>query len=320
MPRADGPRCPACKYANEPEALACSLCGAVLVAKARAPEPEPTPPPPDDDARFRPPGHVLRPAEPQGPPPTWSTHVPASVLNVAVGIPGAIALNFLCCGLLGWGMGAPAHEFGHAIAAWLMGYPAIPLPVVTYWGPRSVVAFLMAWGLVATLVWHWRPRRDALIALGVVTVALWGVALHRTHEMFMLWAGHGGEVSFAAVFFYLALRGGLDKPHERPIYATLAWSAWFNNMHMFKKLITDPGFQYRYHIQSFVGGDGTNDYSRIASHFGTTVATAATVGLLTSLVIPPLGVLAYWWGHRGELWDEAVALPAWLRRRATTVD
>jgi hypothetical protein len=326
-----GQPCPGCKYPNAHDALACSMCGRVLGREEPAPEafpsalepeadaePAPAPEQPaEDDVRFRPPAEHLRAAvRPVGPTPTWATHLPASLVHLAAGIPAAVALNLVCCGFLGWGMGAPTHEFGHAIFGWLMGYFSIPLPVVTIRLTRSIVVFLIVWGLIAFLVHRVRPPRKVLITLGVITLALWGLALTPQHELLILWGGHGGEVLFAAGFFYLALRGGLDKPYERPIYATLAWSAWFNNVNMFRKLITDPGFQYVYHIQSFLMQDGTNDYSRIATQLDTTVPVAAGFGLFTSLVIPPLGVALYWVGHRHELWEGAVVRPSWMRRPA----
>ncbi|MCW8140079.1 MAG: hypothetical protein KIT58_14365 [Planctomycetota bacterium] len=329
MSIAKGPACAGCGYVNEADALACSLCGAVLGRRPTTPAPtapapaeEPAPAaveePVDDEDRFRPPAHHLRPAPVEAPPAvgSWATHVPLPVVHLAAGVPGALALNLLCCGLLGWGMGAPAHEFGHAIFGWLLGFPSIPLPVVTFHGQQSVVAFVLAWGAVGTLVVRSRPPLSVLAPLAALPLIFGVLALQPVREVVFLWGGHGGEVLFAALFFYLALRGGLDKPYERPIYATLAWSAWFNNVNMFRKLITDPAFQYVYHVQSFLMADGTNDYSRIAAYFDTTVPRAATVGLVTSLLIPPLGVLVWWLGHRHELWRDPVPLPAWLRRRA----
>lgn len=98
------------------------------------------------------------------------------------------------------------HELGHAVAAWLSGLFAIPLPFVTVWPSedRSVLVMLvvaLVWG--AMIVWGLRHRAPAMVAAGVVVCGLqvWltFVAPLGRALQWVIWAGMGGEILLSAV-------------------------------------------------------------------------------------------------------------------------
>jgi hypothetical protein len=251
----------------------------------------------------------------------WRTHVPSAVVRLLVGIPFALALHFLICNL-GWALKAMPHETGHAIAGWLMGYASIPSITQTIrFGPQLWPLNAAIVGGLCWLAWKLRTRPELSAAVIAVAVVYPFVAFsERRRDIFILWAGHGGESCFGAFFFWRALKGQLTFKDDEPAFygyacATLGWSSWGYGVAMFYRLITSEAARYQYELATFGREEGTNDYSRIASELGWTVQKAAkTFGIGPALLIPPIGFAIWWVLDRDKLWKDPVELPPWARR------
>ena len=96
------------------------------------------------------------------------------------------------------------HEFGHAIAAWLCGYPAIPGPWFTTVGDRSFVfaGFIAAGlGYLAWRAWSEERRVSMSVAGGLLAIQLFFtiVLRSRTAETFITFSGDGGTLVLGAI-------------------------------------------------------------------------------------------------------------------------
>ena len=142
---------------------------------------------------------------------------------------GALAQLFFVGGYITWFLGALCHEMGHTAVALFCGsfaYPAIRLDghAAAFHQEPSTVAALCIWAALAWLAWRFRSDRGWLILFLVATALYPLVAFTELREYVHLAAGHLGELVFATIFFWRAMKGGLTaNPVERPLYSALAW-------------------------------------------------------------------------------------------------
>lgn len=160
-----------------------------------------------------------------------SGHVPLTWRQSLAGVPVALGVVVLLRStMLGhWlfrGIRTTLHELGHATAAWLSAWKALPVPVgFTFTVPgRHLLLYAIFVAAFGGLVWLGVKRR--LYALGVLGVALfalqqvctWGLTLHRQQEL-VSWAGCGGEIVLGALLIVLY--------HHR-LPPRLRWSSFRN--------------------------------------------------------------------------------------------
>ena len=209
------PPSPVCPRCGEPRILApeCPRCG-VLYAKARpqarvppvsqqvlAPEPLPEAP------TYAP---VLPPAEPL----TWGGDLEEArhELRVrAIALPAALLGAWVMVKTPLWGgllrifLSMWIHELGHAVTAWLCGFPALPGPWVTrIWEERSSFFFLLVAVGLAALIFrgHFTQRRPFMFA-GATGLLLQfiGTAVLSSHQAQVLitFGGDGGCLVLGAL-------------------------------------------------------------------------------------------------------------------------
>lgn len=125
-------------------------------------------------------------------------------------LPLSLVLAFL---FVGTGMGGFVarlvsgmwlHEFGHATAAWLCGYPAVPLPWFTSISPeRSLAPTVLLAGGFGYMAWRrwttglpWRALPFAAVAVAAVAGRVVSVD---AAQVFITFWGDGGALVYAAV-------------------------------------------------------------------------------------------------------------------------
>ena len=145
----------------------------------RPPSVAPTPRPPSVAPTPRPPSVAPPPAEPVRAASFLANDTP---ITHAFAVPVALSFGLLAShlpfaeSLRAYGVGRWLHEIGHALVAWLGGFPAAPLPFVNVsWEYRSaVVVFLVVGALAAGLTTAVRRRRPYLAALAALGLAVQG--------------------------------------------------------------------------------------------------------------------------------------------------
>ncbi|RMH65430.1 MAG: hypothetical protein D6676_07520 [Cyanobacteria bacterium J003] len=190
------------------------------------------------------------------------------------------------------------HELGHAVMAWLFGYPAVPAfdfrygGGVTLHGDRAGGFVLLIYAGLLALAYFYRQNRLTLICLGVLTLLYSLVAFSPIHEMLFVAMGHGFELIFAVIFLYRALSGwGCRYPVERPLYSMLGFFIVFFNMRFAWQLQFNPVFREMY----LMGKGGIDhDFVRLARDFFHT-DLATVVGLYGFFVVltPAIAFLLY---------------------------
>jgi hypothetical protein len=163
------------------------------------------------------------------------------------------------------------HEFGHAVAGWLLGYPSLPAFDFVYGGGfthrgefRTSLAIAIAIG-IGYLIWICREHRP--IAVGIAAVGLFWLAMVTVEwrrELVIGAAGHLAEFILAGVMFYKALTGhGWRNPDvERPLGAFIAFFVQIHSMLFARRLLRDPEFLAWY--REGKGGALMNDLEAIA--------------------------------------------------------
>ena len=199
-------------------------------------------------------------------------------------------------------MGTLLHEFGHTVAAWAFGYPAIPAFNFQHGGGVTSIeerqwALLLLWiaGL-SWLLWRYRGHRPAWPLLAIPVAVYLALAVTRVHEIVITFMGHGMELTIAGVFLYRALSGSAVKlAIERPLYAFLGLFLVFGEMKFAWGLTTDRGKQIEYGIE--LSGI-PNDWLRIADRLAMELPAATGVYLLLT-PIPVLVAFAFFrWRER----------------------
>lgn len=163
------------------------------------------------------------------------------------------------------------HEFGHAVAGWLLGYPALPAfdlvygGGLTHYGEFHVSIAIAIGAAFAWLAWTFRQNRKALtLVLSFFAVWLIAVTGEWRRELVMASAGHLSEFILAGIMFYKALSGvGLKAPEfERPVAAFVAFFVQIHSMMFALRLIRDADFLSWY--REGKGGMLMNDLETVA--------------------------------------------------------
>ncbi len=181
------------------------------------------------------------------------------------------------------------HELGHAVTAWLFGYPAIPAfdflygGGVTLHGDRWPILLWLIYGGLAGGAWWYRRNRLTLMVLGGFTVIYSWFALSGMHQALFVAMGHGFELIFAGIFLYRALSGfGCRYSFERPLYGMLGFFIVFYDLRFAWRLIFDPVEQAIY--REGKGGILDHDFVRLSQEY-VHLDLAITVGLFWWLVL-----------------------------------
>ena len=198
--------CPRCGFERRGKAAECARCG-VVFSKVESPAPAPA--------------LVHRVA--------YGRAVLEPEARNALLIGAGLAAIFLALPFLRFVLSyltILVHELGHAIFAWLFGYPAIPAFDFHYGGGftsyenRKILLLLLIYGGWAFALYAYRRHRPALVAVAALLGLYSLFALTPLHEHLIGFMGHGTELIFAGIFLYRALSGSAVKvPAERPLYA-----------------------------------------------------------------------------------------------------
>jgi hypothetical protein len=123
---------------------------------------------------------------------------------VALGVMGLLVLTGPGAFLLRVMFGMWLHEFGHAIASWMCGVVAVPLPWLTMGGQgRSLVLIVAVFAGLGVLGWRlWQADARPLVALPVAVAGLFlvGVLVPFRHATtFIVFSGDGGALVLGTV-------------------------------------------------------------------------------------------------------------------------
>ena len=251
--------CPACSFEQDEGGESCARCG-VIFAKVRtdaAPPAHASPPQPMPID-----SPLAENDEPGGK--AWKLLVGGLVAALIVHVlpPCRFVLSPLVTLL---------HEFGHAVAAWLLGCPAIPAFDFVYGGGVTHHKyFQLPLGILIAAGWTWlgwifRRNPRTLTVIGICTAA-WLVAVSSEwrREVVISSMGHGGELILAGVLLYMALSGvGWRIPEiERPLGAFAAFFVQIQTMQFAWRLRSDADYLAWY--RGGKGGAMMNDLEVIA--------------------------------------------------------
>ncbi len=294
--------CPKCGFAQPDGAGACACCGLIFARYERHLEAEAVAA--DAVAIAR---RTRRTESPEADAPLVAGLDQAGRRALPIGAAAGLVLfavpflNFLASYL-----SILVHELGHAIAAWLFGYPAVPAfdfcygGGVTIYDERNTGLLILIGAGFAALVYVCRRHRALLVALGGVGAVYVLLAFTSAHQLLQLGAGHGSELLFAGIFLFRAMTGvacvaGL----ERPVYASVGSFMVLKAAGFGWRLATSEEFRAEY--EAAKGGGGWMDFSLIARQLDSSVASVATMFALAAVVTP----LATW-----------AAVLAWRRVRS----
>jgi hypothetical protein len=202
-------------------------------------------------------------------------------------------------------MGILIHEFGHAVAAWAFGYPAIPAFNFQHGGGVTSIddrqwPLLLLWiGALGWLLWRYRLHRPSWPLLALPSALYLALAFTRVHEIVITFMGHGMELTIAGVFFYRALSGSAVKVAlERPLYAFLGLFLVTHEMGFAWGLATSHEKRVEYGLELC---GIPNDWMRIADRLGMDLATATGAYFVLTLV--PLVLAVVFFRYRERILD-----------------
>ncbi len=137
----------------------------------------------------------------------WRIRVfaPPLLFALAWGANSVPLLKFFLTGFHVW-----MHELGHASAAWLCGYQALPLPLGwTSIAPApSTTVYYLGLFLLGVLAWvGWRQSRPFAVVLAVALATAqyfmtWRASDHM-HDLWIVYGGVGGTFYLSALFIGL---------------------------------------------------------------------------------------------------------------------
>ncbi len=215
------------------------------------------------------------------------------------------------------------HEFGLAVAAWLLGCPAIPAFDFVYGGGVTHHKnFQLPLGLAiaggwAWLGWTFRRNPRTLVLIGVASLAwLIAVSAEWRREVVIAAMGHGGELILAGVLLYMALSGrGWRIPEiERPLGAFAAFFVQLQTMQFAWRLRNDAVYLDWY--REGKGGAMMNDLEVIALDLKIWTGMALDIErvagwLLAFSLLPPVAaVLLYLYRERVNAFARSLLLLA----------
>ncbi|MEN9219147.1 MAG: hypothetical protein Q6J33_09095, partial [Gloeomargarita sp. DG_2_bins_126] len=187
------------------------------------------------------------------------------------------------------------HELGHAVAAWGMGYPAIPALDFVYGGGMTL-RLAERWALIPVIVYGFMGfllyylRRHSLIVMIVSGLGLMYTVIYfsRLSELLMIAMGHGCELIFIGLFLCRALTGwGCQQPGEQTLYGVLGFFMLFYDLNFARQLLFDPVLR-----ELYLMGKGEvldHDLVRIAREFfGVNLSVVVLLFALGCLLTPLL--------------------------------
>ncbi|MEW6530125.1 MAG: zinc ribbon domain-containing protein [Thermodesulfobacteriota bacterium] len=191
------------------------------------------------------------------------------------------------------------HEMGHSIFGWIYGYPSLPAFDFVYGGgmtlhiDRSYLLLGVIYALLVWAIWFWRKNTAAIVVLIILGVIHALTAFSRTHEVIILFMGHGTELAIAAIFIYRALSGAaVVHTAERPLYAAVGLFIVFYDLSFAYALMTSADARALYGEAK--GGGHWMDFSRIAQEYlHTKLSTVARFFLLCCLLPIPVGYFLF---------------------------
>lgn len=236
---------PVCPRCGAPRILApeCPKCG-IIYARAGARAPREAPPAPAVEAApavaVELPPEALVPPEPERPPHlppetlSWAGHAEDARREYLIRLYALPAALLLAWWLVSGRFGAQVvriffsmwvHELGHAVSAWLGGYPAFPGPWATRVSEsRSPLLVLLIVAGVGFLMWRARrEERWAPVVLGGLVLALQGlctlVLSHHTMQQLIYFGGDAGALVLGS-----ALMATMYVRRESQIHQ--GWTRW----------------------------------------------------------------------------------------------
>ena len=205
-------------------------------------------------------------------------------------------------------LGTLVHEFGHTLAAWLFGYPAIPAFNFQHGGGVTSIddrqwPLVLLWFIALSwLLWRYRFYRPAWPLLAIPAALYTALSLTRMHEIVITFMGHGMELIIAGIFFYRALSGSAVRvAAERPLYAFLGIFLAFGEARFAHGLSTNAEKRIEYGLE--LSGI-PNDWLRIADRLDTELAPL--MGLYLLLTPLPL-LIAYFVDRHRETFFPSLA-------------
>lgn len=216
----------------------------------------------------------------------------APVRALAWGVPLGLLLTVLpLLRFIAGYLATLVHELGHAVAAWLFGYPAIPAFDFLYGGGvtihqgRSAGLLVLIYAGLLAAGWFWRRNRRALVVLAAFTLLHVAIAATAAHEALHLAAGHGAEIVFAVIFLWRGVTGRACHVRlEQPLYV-MAGTFLLVHLAVFAgELASSPAARDDY--ENAKGGGGWMDLSRLAVMTGSDVASLAGLLVVAALAAP----------------------------------
>ena len=278
--------CPKCAFECAAQAVECPRCGVVF---ARLEEPA-----------GRPAARVIVTAEGRPEPGRFDATVRKTILTGAILATIVTVLPFPRF-VFGY-MGTLLHEFGHTVAAWVFGYPAIPAfnfqhgGGVTSIDDRQWPLMLLCFAGLGWLLWRYRSHRPAWPLLAIPAALYLALAVTRVHEIVITFMGHGMELTIAGVFLYRALSGSAVKVAlERPLYAFLGLFLVVGEVRFAWGLTTNQQKQIEYGIE--LSGI-PNDWLRIADRLGMELSGVTSAYLLLTPLPVVLALLFFRYRER----------------------
>jgi len=201
------------------------------------------------------------------------------------------------------------HEFGHALLAWIFGYPSIPAFDLQYGGgvalhfERSMPLLWLVYTSFAWLLLRYRQQGGAVILLVCAILFYSLLAFTPAHRVIALFMGHGTELLFSGLFLFRAMSGHATfHSLERALYGFIGFFLLFRATEFVFQFLYDPAYNAFY----YEGKRGTaNDFIRVASMTGVTTDNVFRFFFVCALSTP----LIAWFVYRHEpQWHP------WLRR------
>lgn len=187
------------------------------------------------------------------------------------------------------------HELGHAAMRWLTGYPALPTLDFdrgggqTIYARRSMALLYLIWAACAAAILYFKRRKNyraVLVTLGFA-LAQGLAALHVSHEVFVLFMGHGAELALAVFLALTGLARTKWHPFWRGVVIASGMYIIFKNSFACIELLASQTRRFQYGAMK--GGKGLGDFSRVAELTGTDIRFAA--GFFLLLILLALAVI-----------------------------
>lgn len=260
----------------------------------------------------------------RGPLGEWKAPVGAATLSRAgwralgLGAFLAAVLSFIpLTGILFHPLITIAHELGHAVFAWVFGYPAVPAFDFAYGGgvtaieeEQRVWIVVVVYGLMAYAGWRVRRHVPTLTALAGLAGLYASIVFSDWSEVLILAMGHGTELIIAGIFLYRAMSGNsVLRVDERPAYAMAGFLILFYDVGFAWGLTTD---EFARELYDEGKGGMMNDFSVVILHLR---------GYLHGVAVEDIGrwflagcgltVVVAWLAHRyqnriAQWWDTAL--------------